>query len=78
MVDEKGPFSCDLTAVEVMGRDVNVVCSHPALTGAAQIRAVIDADMQPAAGAGVIRFSLKPHKVLLFDAQTEERLNTGW
>ncbi len=78
VVDENGPFSCKLTAVEVMGRDVNVVCSHPALTSAPLVRAVIDADEQPDAEAEMVRFSLKPHKVLLFDAETGERLHTGW
>ncbi len=76
-VDPKGPLSCRLRAVEVMGRDVSVVCEHEALTGAPTIRSIIDADEQPddeMRRSGVVRFSLKPHKVLLFDAETGERL----
>ena len=76
-VDPKGPLSCRLKAVEVMGRDVSVVCEHEALTGAPTIRSIIDADEQPddeMRRSGVVRFSLKPHKVLLFDAETGERL----
>ncbi|MCR5675255.1 MAG: ABC transporter ATP-binding protein [Lachnospiraceae bacterium] len=78
VVDADGPLSCRLNAVEVMGRDVSVVCEHPALTSAPQIRAVIDADEQPDRSAETVRFSLKPHKVLLFDAESGERLSTGW
>ncbi len=78
IVDADGPFTCRLNAVEVMGRDVSVVCEHPELTSAPQIRAVIDADEQPDRSQETVRFSLKPHKVLLFDAASGERLHTGW
>lgn len=78
IVDADGPFTCKLNAVEVMGRDVSVVCEHPELTSAPQIRAVIDADEQPDRSQETVRFSLKPHKVLLFDAASGERLHTGW
>ena len=78
IVDSDGPFSCALRSVEVMGRDVSVVCAHPALTSAPLVRAVIDADEQPARDDETVHFSLKPHKVLLFDAQTGDRLRTGW
>ena len=27
-LEENGPFTCKLTAVEVMGRDISVVCTH--------------------------------------------------
>ncbi len=79
-VDPEGPFSCRLRAVEVMGRDVSVVCEHDALTGAQAIRTIIDADEQPdeqMRRSGVVRFSLKPHKVLLFDSETGVRLRAG-
>ena len=78
IVNADGPFSCKLNAVEVMGRDVSVVCEHPELTSAPQIRAVIDADEQPDRSSETVRFSLKPHKVLLFDAENGSRLHTGW
>ena len=78
VVDPAGPLTCALDAVEVMGRDVSVVCRHPKLTSAPQIRAVIDADEQPDSAREQVRFSLKPHKVLLFDPESGERLRTGW
>ena len=59
--------------VEVMGRDVSVVCTHPAFQGAA-IRAIIASDAGISREQETIRFRLKPHKVLLFDPETELRI----
>ena len=39
-LEENGPFTCKLTAVEVMGRDISVVCSHENCENVA-IRAII-------------------------------------
>jgi len=72
ILDDEGAFECDLISVEVMGRDVSVVSSNPASAGAT-IRSIIDADNKVAAGAKV-RYTLKPHKVFLFDKETEERI----
>lgn len=71
--DANGPFVCKLSNLEVMGRDVSVVCSHEAQTSAV-VRAIVDADSNINPNANEIRFSLKPHKVFLFDAQTELRI----
>ena len=71
--DEKGPFTCQLRGVEVMGRDISVVCGHEQSANP-QIRAIISAENRPAEGAKVVRFSLKPHKVFLFDRQSEARI----
>ena len=71
--DEQGPFTCSLSGVEVMGRDISVVCHHPANAGT-QIRAIISAENRVADGARSVRFRLKDYKVLLFDRQSEERI----
>lgn len=71
--DANGPLVCKLSNLEVMGRDVSVVCSHEAQTSAV-VRAIVDADSKIDPNANEIRFSLKPHKVFLFDAQTELRI----
>ncbi len=73
VLDGDGPFACDLRGVEVMGRDVSVVCGHPACAGA-QIRAIISAESQIPAGAAAVRFTLKPRKVFLFDRAGEGRV----
>ena len=74
ILDESGPFTCQLTGVEVMGRDVSVVCAHLANANAAAIRAIISAEHRPQEGAKTVRFALKPRKVFLFDHDTEKRL----
>ena len=72
--DENGPFTCALSGVEVMGRDVSVVCRHESSANA-QIRAIISAEDRPDEGLARVRFSLKPNKVFLFDRETEARVN---
>lgn len=75
IVDPSVPFSCSLQAVEVMGRDVSCVCTHPAMVNeSGRMRAIIDAGTRPDAGVSDVHFRLKPEKVLLFDPDTGERL----
>ena len=70
---EDGTFTCHLNNVEVMGRDVSVVSTNPASLNPV-IRSIVDADCGIDKSAETIRFALKPHKVFLFDAETEERI----
>ena len=69
---ENGPLVCALNGVEVMGRDISVVCRHPDCENTV-IRAIISAENTVPAG-GTVRFALKPRKVFLFDADTERRI----
>ena len=71
--EEKGGLNCKLLNVEVMGRDVSVVSTHPAFQGAA-IRAIVASDAAINREAETVRFRLKPNKVLLFDPETELRI----
>ena len=71
--DAGGALECRMKVVEVMGRDISIVCAHPAFTGTT-LRAIIDADHRPNANAETVRFRLKQHKTLLFDRTTEERI----
>ena len=71
-LDENGPMVCGLNSVEVMGRDVSVVSTHPASVNSV-IRSIIDADNKVAA-AETVSYSLKPHKVFLFSKQDESRI----
>ena len=73
LVDENGPMHCQLNSVEVMGRDVSIVSSNAASMNPV-IRSIINADNKIDAGSQVIRYSLKPHKVFLFNKETEERI----
>lgn len=71
--DENGPFHCNLQNVEVMGRDVSIIttnehCEKPT------IRTIVDADTKIDQSNPVVSFSLKPHKVFIFDKETEMRV----
>ena len=73
ILDNEGTFECELSNVEVMGRDVSVVSRHSASLNPV-IRSIIDADNKLDLSAATVKFSLKPHKVFLFNAETEERV----
>ena len=71
--EENGPLVCKLSNIEVMGRDMSVVCEHESSVNPI-IRAIINSDCKIDLGAASISYTLKPHKVFIFDAQTEERI----
>ena len=73
IVDENGPLKCNLSNVEVMGRDVSVVSTH-ADSMNETVRSIIDADNKIDVTMSTISYSLKAHKVFIFDASTEERI----
>ena len=73
ILDDNGAFECELSNVEVMGRDVSVVSRHSASLNPV-IRSIIDADNKLDLSAATVKFTLKPHKVFLFNAETEERI----
>ncbi len=68
-----GAMTCSLNNVEVMGRDVSIVSTHSASMNPV-IRSITDADDAAAVAGAEVRFNLKPHKVFLFDKQTENRI----
>ena len=73
IVNENGAFSCNLSNVEVMGRDVSIVSNHEASINPL-VRSIVDADNKIDLSAEKVRFDLKPHKTFIFDAETEERI----
>ena len=73
ILDDNGPLTCELSNIEVMGRDVSIV-SHHASSANPIIRSIIDADNKIDVSKTNVSFSLKPHKTFLFDAETEERI----
>ena len=70
---ETGALRCNVSNVEIMGRDVSIVATHPASQNP-QIRAIINADNRPEASLQEISFDLKPQKVFLFEKSTGERI----
>ena len=73
--DEKDALTCQLSNVEVMGRDVSIVSTHDASLNPT-IRSIVDADYKISTGT-TVSFMLKPHKVFLFDSETENRIYFG-
>ena len=73
IVNENGAFSCNLSNVEVMGRDVSIVSNNEASINPL-VRSIVDADNKIDLSAEKVRFDLKPHKTFIFDAETEERI----
>ena len=72
--DENGPLSCKLSGVEVMGRDISVVSTHPACENTA-IRAIISSDTPVNTASENVRFSIKPGKIFIFSRQSQERIS---
>ncbi len=73
VLDENGPMNGALNSVEVMGRDVSIVFGHE--SGQSEVlRAIINADNKVDETKENVRFSLKPHKVFLFNKETEARI----
>ena len=56
-----------------MGRDVSIVATHQKMTGKS-VRAIVSSDYRFEEGQKSVRFRLKPHKVFLFDRESEERI----
>lgn len=73
VLDENGPLCCDLRGVEVMGRDITVVSTHKASLST-EIRSIISTENKVDTDSENVRFSVMPHKVFLFDKETEERI----
>ena len=72
-LDENGALHCSLSNVEVMGRDVSIVSTNPASQNPV-IRSIIDADNKVDLGARTVSYNIKPHKLFLFNKETEERI----
>ena len=73
VVDKNGALTCKFINREVMGRDTSVVATHNKFLGE-NIRAIIPSEEAVDHEDGTVSFSLKPHKVRLFDKATEERI----
>ena len=73
VVDPNGALTCKVNGIEVMGRDVSIVSSNENSINPV-IRSIINSDEAISAEATTVNYSLKSHKVFVFDKETEERL----
>ena len=76
ILDEQGPLTCKVSGIEVMGRDVSIVSTNENSINPV-IRSIINSDSNLDAAATEVSYSLKPHKVFIFDSETEERIYFG-
>ncbi|NBJ91917.1 ABC transporter ATP-binding protein [Parablautia muri] len=72
ILQEDGPLCCTLSGVEVMGRDTSVVSQNEASLNQT-IRAIVGTEHLVMETK--VRFALKPHKVFLFNRETEKRID---
>ena len=89
--NKEGEFTCDLVNIEVMGRDVSIISSNKGCINydsinnkeenkeveSPVIRSIIDADTKIDRESSVVKFSLKPNKVFIFNYDTQERIYFG-
>ena len=68
-----GALECALNNVEVMGRDVSIVSTNPASLNPV-VRSIINADNKVDVTAASVRYNIKPHKLFIFNKETEERV----
>ena len=73
ILNENGALHCNLSRIEVMGRDVSVVSTKEESENAT-IRSIISAENSVDTGSLVVSFDLKPNKVFLFHKDTQERI----
>ena len=73
--EESGALCCALQGVEVMGKDVSILATHPAFDGPV-VRAVVSSEMKNAVDLAnsSVHFTLKPHKVFLFEKENGLRI----
>jgi hypothetical protein len=74
ILDENGPLHCNMERVEVMGRDVSIVSTNPSSANVT-VRSIISSDIKVDRTKTDVRFSVKPHKICIFNKDTEERIH---
>lgn len=73
IVSECGALKCNLSTVEIMGRDVSIVSTNEKCLSPT-IRSIISAEDSPNLNLKEIRFDIKPNKMFVFDKTTERRI----
>jgi multiple sugar transport system ATP-binding protein len=73
IIKEDGPMTCEIKNIEVMGRDSSIVSTHSSAINDS-VRSIVDSDTAVPLNLKTVNFALKPHKVFLFDKNTEERV----
>ena len=75
MVDKDGNFTCKFDRREVMGRDHSVVSHNDNCISDKDIRAIIPSDTIVDEKVDIVKFSIKPSKLYVFEKESEKRLD---
>jgi len=70
--DEKGGFKMELEAVEVMGRDITMVCKSDACE--ADVRVIVSSENAHKASQSQVSFTLRKEKTFIFNSESGERI----
>lgn len=70
--DENGVLEVNVKGIEIMGRDTSIVLASE-YAQSDVMRAIVSSGSVPNVSSGKMRFTLKPGKVFVFDAKTENR-----
>ena len=73
-LNDEGALTCDLSEVEVMGRDITVVSTHGESQNV-EIRSIVSSANKVDMSSGKVKFDAKPEKVFLFSKETEQRVH---
>lgn len=73
ILNDSGALGCELSRIEVMGRDMSIISKNDASVNET-IRSIINSDIKADPGAKTVRFDIKPHKLFLFDKESEKRI----
>lgn len=71
-----GRLTCSVSGIDVMGRDVSVVSTNANSLNPV-VRSIISADEIANTSGETVKFNLKPHKVYIFNKESEKRVYFG-
>ena len=72
-LSDTGALRCRPQNLEIMGRDMSVVSTHVASLNPL-VRSIINADNKVDMNGEYVRYDIKPHKLFIFNKETEERI----
>ena len=73
VLSDTGALRCRPQNLEIMGRDMSVVSTHVASLNPL-VRSIINADNKVDMNGEYVRYDIKPHKLFIFNKETEERI----
>ncbi len=76
ILEKEGKFTCSVSGIDVMGRDVSVVSTNANSLNPV-VRSIISADQIANTAGETVKFNLKPAKVYIFNKDTEDRVYFG-